>query len=176
MQINDSIITLKGIGEKSAKLLEKLQIHTIDDLLHHLPRDYEVFEDAVPSTQVQEGMKNAVIGKILTSPQILKFKHLTMLQFYVGEEERRIRITIFNMPYLAKTLKPGITYVYVGTVYRKGNNLCIDQPALYKPESYVQKLNQLQPIYAKTKENRKILHMRDVFWPIVTAPCFRAYV
>ena len=151
MQINDSIITLKGIGEKSAKLLEKLQIYTIDDLLHHLPRDYEVFEDAVCSSNVQEGMKNAMIGKILTSPQILKFKHLTLLQFYAGEEENRIRITIFNMPYLAKTLKPGTTYVFAGTVYRKGNSLCMDQPALYKPESYVQKLNQLQPIYAKTK-------------------------
>ena len=36
-------------------------------------------------------------------------------------------------------------------MYRKGNSLCMDQPALYKPESYVQKLSQLQPVYVKTK-------------------------
>ena len=151
MQITDSVTSLKGIGEKSAKLLEKLQIYTIDDLLHHLPRDYEVFEDAVSCNELQEGMKNAMIGKILTAPKLLKFKHLTMLQFYAGEEDSKLRITIYNMPYLAKTLKPGTTYVFVGNVYRKGNSLCMDQPALYKPESYVQKLSQLQPVYVKTK-------------------------
>ena len=151
MQITDSVTSLKGIGEKSAKLLEKLQIYTIDDLLHHLPRDYEVFEDAVSCNELQEGMKNAMIGKILTAPKLLKFKHLTMLQFYAGEEDSKLRITIYNMPYLAKTLKPGTTYVFAGNVYRKGNSLCMDQPALYKPESYVQKLSQLQPVYVKTK-------------------------
>lgn len=151
MQITDPVTSLKGIGEKSAKLLEKLQIYTIDDLLHHLPRDYEVFEDAVSCSELKDGMKNAMIGKILTSPKLLKFKHLTMLQFDAGEEESRIRITIFNMPYLAKTLKPGTSYIFVGNVYKKGNCLCMDQPSLYKPEAYVQKLSQPQPIYAKTK-------------------------
>ncbi|MBR1692324.1 MAG: ATP-dependent DNA helicase RecG [Lachnospiraceae bacterium] len=151
MQITDEVTALKGIGEKSAKLLDKLQIHTIDDLIHHLPRDYEVFEDAVPVGQLEENCKNAMLGKILTAPKLLKLKRLSMLQFYAGEGEERIRITIFNMPYLAKTLKAGTTYVFVGNVYKKGSYLCMDQPSIYKPESYAAKRKELQPIYAKTK-------------------------
>jgi len=151
VQITDEVTRLKGIGEKNAKLLEKLQIHTIDELIHHLPRDYEVFEDALPASRLAENERNAMLGKILTAPKLLKLKHLNMIQFYAGGEEARIRLTIFNMPYLAKTLKPGSTYVFVGNVYRKGNYLCMDQPSLYKPENYAAKLDQLQPVYVKTK-------------------------
>ena len=35
-----SIDALKGVGEKSKKLLEKLSICTVDDLLTYYPRDY----------------------------------------------------------------------------------------------------------------------------------------
>ena len=31
---------LKGIGEKRAALLRKLEIRTVGDLVHHYPRDY----------------------------------------------------------------------------------------------------------------------------------------
>ena len=36
MANDQSIETLKGIGEKTAKLFEKVGIRTIDDLLHYL--------------------------------------------------------------------------------------------------------------------------------------------
>lgn len=38
MANDQSIETLKGIGEKTAKLFEKVGIRTIDDLLHYYPR------------------------------------------------------------------------------------------------------------------------------------------
>ena len=37
------IRTLKGIGDKTAKLFEKLGIRTIEDLLEYYPRDYEEY-------------------------------------------------------------------------------------------------------------------------------------
>lgn len=151
MELKSSVTSLKGIGEKNALLLEKLQIRTIDDLIHHLPKDYEVFEDAVKADALVENQRNAFIGKILTSPKLLRVKHLTILNFMAGEEAHQVKITIFNMPYLAKTMKPGSTYVFVGNVYRKGNSICMDQPGIYKPEVYAGKLNVLQPSYVKTK-------------------------
>ena len=39
MANDQSIETLKGIGEKTAKLFEKVGIRTIDDLLQYYPRD-----------------------------------------------------------------------------------------------------------------------------------------
>ena len=41
MANDQSIETLKGIGEKTAKLFEKVGIRTIDDLLHYYPKGYD---------------------------------------------------------------------------------------------------------------------------------------
>ena len=37
MQLNDSVQYLKGVGEKRAKLYEKLGIHTVGDLIEFFP-------------------------------------------------------------------------------------------------------------------------------------------
>ena len=42
--MNDkSILTIKGVGEKTAALFMRLDIHTVDDLLHYYPRAYNHF-------------------------------------------------------------------------------------------------------------------------------------
>ena len=39
--------TLKGIGEKTGKLFEKLGIFTVGDLLSYYPRAYDTYEAPV---------------------------------------------------------------------------------------------------------------------------------
>ena len=39
--LQDSVSILKGIGPKSVRLLAKLDVHTIDDLLHMFPKRFE---------------------------------------------------------------------------------------------------------------------------------------
>ena len=41
MPLNESVRSLKGVGEKRAALYEKLGIRTLWDLLEHYPRGYE---------------------------------------------------------------------------------------------------------------------------------------
>ena len=43
---------LQGVGSASAALLEKLNIFTTDDLLFHLPRDYEDRSTIIPMNQL----------------------------------------------------------------------------------------------------------------------------
>lgn len=45
---------LKGIGEKTGKLFEKLGVVTIDDLLAYYPRAYDAYEAPVPIGQLKE--------------------------------------------------------------------------------------------------------------------------
>ena len=47
MKLSDSVIKVKGIGQKSAALYEKLDIRTVGDLLCHFPRGYERYEKPV---------------------------------------------------------------------------------------------------------------------------------
>ena len=46
---------LQGVGAASAALLEKLNLFTTDDLLFHLPRDYEDRSTIIPMNQLTVG-------------------------------------------------------------------------------------------------------------------------
>ena len=47
MKLQDSITTIKGIGEKKAAVFAKAGIHTIEELLTHYPRSYETYGEPV---------------------------------------------------------------------------------------------------------------------------------
>lgn len=46
MSNSEPVSSLKGIGEKTGKLFEKLGVITIDDLLSYYPRAYDTYEPA----------------------------------------------------------------------------------------------------------------------------------
>lgn len=51
MNLQSDITTIKGVGEKSATLFAKLNIHTVKDLLFFFPRDYETFTEPCSSVR-----------------------------------------------------------------------------------------------------------------------------
>ena len=62
MNEQSTISSLKGIGEKTEKLFQKLNIFTIGDLLRHFPKGYEVYEEATPIAEIDEGRTVTVTG------------------------------------------------------------------------------------------------------------------
>lgn len=57
---------LQGVGNAAAALLEKLNIFTTDDLLFHLPRDYEDRSTIVPMNQLQVGRSYLLEGNVVS--------------------------------------------------------------------------------------------------------------
>lgn len=55
---------IKGIGRAASALLEKLHIFTTDDLLFHLPRDYEDRSTIVPMNQIHVGRSYLLEGEV----------------------------------------------------------------------------------------------------------------
>ncbi|MGH1401081.1 MAG: ATP-dependent DNA helicase RecG [Acinetobacter tandoii] len=55
---------LQGVGSASAALLEKLNIFTTDDLLFHLPRDYEDRSTIIPMNQLEVGRSYLLEGTV----------------------------------------------------------------------------------------------------------------
>jgi len=55
---------LQGVGTASAALLEKLNIFTTDDLLFHLPRDYEDRSTIIPMNQLVVGRGYLLEGMV----------------------------------------------------------------------------------------------------------------
>lgn len=57
---------LQGVGNASAALLEKLNIFTTDDLLFHLPRDYEDRSTIIPMNQLTVGRSYLLEGIVVS--------------------------------------------------------------------------------------------------------------
>ena len=67
------ISSLKGIGEKTAKLYEKLGVFTIADLLSDYPRAYDTFEPTVPVGNLMEDQVMAVCASLTKAPDLVRF-------------------------------------------------------------------------------------------------------
>ncbi|ENV55105.1 ATP-dependent DNA helicase RecG [Acinetobacter baylyi] len=59
-----SVHHLQGVGTAAASLLEKLNIFTTDDLLFHLPRDYEDRSTVIAMNQLMVGRSYLLEGEI----------------------------------------------------------------------------------------------------------------
>jgi ATP-dependent DNA helicase RecG len=61
------VTALPGVGDESEKLLERIEIRTIGDLLWHLPRTYLDYSKFVPLRQLRAGKQQtveAILGRI----------------------------------------------------------------------------------------------------------------
>ena len=53
MNLLDPVESLKGVGPKTAEILQKSGIKTVRDFLYNLPRDYENYQPSPPRTSLQ---------------------------------------------------------------------------------------------------------------------------
>ena len=57
MQFTDSVRSLKGVGDKIEKNLNKLGIFTVEDLLEYYPRTYQTYDAPVDVSEVTPGKR-----------------------------------------------------------------------------------------------------------------------
>lgn len=151
MKPQDSITTIKGIGEKTAKTFERLGIYTVENLLEHYPRSYEVFEPPVPITTLQEGNVVSIEGSVCTNVEAKRVRNLQIISCRVKDSTANIQLTWFNMPYLKTSLKLGYKFIFRGKVVRKNGMLTIEQPKIMNREEYAKQLKVMQPVYGLTE-------------------------
>ena len=143
--------TLKGIGEKTAKLFEKVGVRTVDDLLHYYPRGYDTFEEPKPMGALEDGAVMAVDGCLKNGASGHHFGSASMVTASISDMTGKLRLVWYHMPYLKNTLKPGNRYIFRGKVSRKKNGLVMEQPQMYRPEVYETLLKRMQPVYGQTR-------------------------
>ncbi len=147
----DSVRKLKGVGEKTEALFQKIGITTIGDLLRNYPRDYELFQEPVTITQIRDQQKVAILATVTDAVAMNKVRNLTIVATKVSDTTGICKIVWYNMPFLRNTLKRGMTFVFRGKVAIKGNQCTMEHPEMFTPAAYQHKLNSMQPIYRLTQ-------------------------
>ncbi|WP_143319003.1 ATP-dependent DNA helicase RecG [Clostridium sp. HBUAS56010] len=147
----EPIDTLKGIGEKTGKLFQKLGIVTVGDLLEYYPRAYDAYEEPAPIGELKPDHIMSVAGMLYKTPDVKRYSHIQVITTTLKDSTGTLTLTWFNMPYLHSTLKAGMRAVFRGRVVKKSGRLTMEQPEVFTAEAYEQIIHSMQPVYGQTK-------------------------
>lgn len=154
------ILEVKGIGEKTEKLFQKLGVYTTDDLIEFYPRNYDMYQAPIRVCELDNQSVAAFRCVIVTTPVIRQVRKLSILILNVKDEDgENITVKWYNMPFLKNKFRIGQHYVFRGKVsknnfYGKDRNngkITLEQPEIYLPEEYAGKQGALSPIYRLTE-------------------------
>lgn len=142
---------IKGIGEKTAQLFAKVGVNTVGDLIRYYPKGYDVYEEAVPVSEVEEGKVQTVSGAISGRIQVSGSSRMQITTLQVRDLTGSLKVVWYRMPFLRNTLGKGGTVTLRGRIARKRNGLVMEHPEIFYPaDKYEEKLDTLQPVYGLT--------------------------
>lgn len=148
ISLDTSIQYLTGVGPKRAALYQKLDIHTVRDLLYYFPRSYidltAPCDIAAMPLFEQCAVRARVVAK--SSPQYIR-RGMTLFRVKVADDSGSMVITFFNAKYAVEALKYDTEYIFYG---RSGGTLTRREMA--SPSIYPADLpNALIPVYPLTQ-------------------------
>lgn len=109
---------VKGVGPSRLKLLSRLGIDTVEDLLYCLPRRYEDRSKIKQVAAVRLGNFETIKAKVLTFGDRITKKGMNIFQMAVGDSTGVIHATWFNQPYMKDRFKIGQELILYGKVER----------------------------------------------------------
>lgn len=146
---------LKGIGDKTARLLNKLSVYTAEDLVRLYPRSYDICGKPVLVSEISEHTGDSLIAVdavVARTPALKCVRNLQILTVTLRDEKGGLlKATWFNMPYLLGSLKPGYRYIFRGRPVFRNGDWVMEQPVLYTMEGYSSQIGIMQPIYPLTR-------------------------
>jgi ATP-dependent DNA helicase RecG len=121
MTQNTDITYIKGIGPEKAKLLAKLGIFSLKDIISYFPRDYEDRREIKQISALAAGENICVAAELTGSPKLIRSQGgRQYVKCQASDGTGVMDITFFNQPWMKNTLKTGKAYIFYGKV---GGNL-----------------------------------------------------
>lgn len=151
MKSSSDIGSLKGIGDKTKSLFHRLGVYLIEDLIRYYPRGFEIYEDPVPISEVEEGKINTIAGSVFGRISVSGNRSIQITALNLKDLTGTIKVLWFRMPFLRNTLSKGGMLILRGRVVRKKEGLVMEHPEIYYPASrYEEKRHSMQPVYPLT--------------------------
>ena len=159
----NDISSLKGVGLKTKKYLEKKKIEKIKDLLWDLPYSMIDRSKITSLTELE-------IGKITTiKVNVIKynFPRIRNLPNKVicGDRERKINIIFFNSfeGYIRKILPIGKEVIISGKIGYYKKNYQITNPTYVKPSAQKEEITKIFPKYSLTEGLTEKIYRKLIF-------------
>lgn len=146
MVLSSPIEDIKGVGPKTAELLNKAGIFTLRDLAYYLPRTYENYQQAQKISDLRPGQ--VTIKAKVDDVRNSRRGRLTITEAVLRDGSGAIRAIWFNQPYRAKQLDDHRDFYFSGKMEFSYGHYQLSSPSVTLAGDIDKaKSDELQPIY-----------------------------
>ncbi len=120
--INTPVSEIKGIGESRSKLLLKLGIKTVNDMLYFVPRQMEDRSEISQIKDLRSGEHAAICAELISGIEEMRIrKNLVIYKAIASDGTGAVILNWFNNKFIKSSLKKGQKYKFYGkTEYKYG--------------------------------------------------------
>jgi ATP-dependent DNA helicase RecG len=129
LELDTEVKFVKGVGPRVAEWLLQKSIHTVEDLLYHLPFRYEDRLNPRGIAELRPGEMAAVVAEV-RSAGVFQTRRMPIFRLIAGQGRDKIECVWFRGEYLRDRFQPGQLVALYGKVEEgwKGRGLQISQP------------------------------------------------
>ncbi len=153
--MKESLLTLKGVGQKTLDQLALSGINNLYDLIEYLPRTYEEIPGEVFINEALINSKNLVLATFIKGYKTRVIRSgLSITKVKFESKGSIVYATFFNNPYIINNLKEEKEYLIYGKVeiidgsFNLTNPICSEKG---KNQKIKEGLNSIYPLSSKNK-------------------------
>ena len=150
MDLNKEVQFIKGVGPNRVKLLNRIGIYTLNDLITYFPRDYEdrgKIKNIAELIDGEEALISAFpVGRMI---EIKIRRNLTLCKLYVRDESGGCELIWYNQSYLKNVFKQNVRYNFYGKIKKKMGKYEMQAP-VFEEEGNNRTTGKIVPIYPLT--------------------------
>ena len=145
----EDIKYIKGVGPERVKLLNKLDIYTVKDLVEYFPRDYEDRGNITKISNVK--LEENILIEATTRTAVIeqRTRSITICKLVVEDNTGEVEIIWFNQPYIRGLIQKGEKYKFFGKIQMKSGKLVMNAP-LFDKVGENKNTGGIMPIYPLT--------------------------
>lgn len=133
ISLDSKITELYRVGKTTSKLLKKLGLENVHDLLFYFPFRYDDFASSGTIAELKPGESAHVTGTIELIQNKKSFKRkMFITEALVTDDSGSLKIIWFNQPFLTRTFKPGDSISLAGKVTEDYSGLTMVSPIAEK--------------------------------------------
>jgi len=152
INLNTPLENIPKITPKYARILGKMGLLTVEDLLFYFPFRYDDFSRVVELDAQYVDQNITVEGEVIKTRNNRIFKRRMTVQEVTINDKNNIplKITWFNQPYILESIAVGSTIRVSGKLELKGKFLSMTGPAWEKANRDATNTARLVPVYSLT--------------------------
>lgn len=151
IDLNQDVKYVKGVGPNRVKLLNKLNIYTLKDLITYYPREHEDRSKSTKIADAVDGEETLIRAVCVSKVNEIRTrrKNMTIYKLIVRDDTGSAILTWYNQSYLKSKFTLGETYSFFGKVTTKNGNVEMMSPT-FDEEGKNKNTGKIIPVYPLT--------------------------